>query len=100
MGETIKNGSSLQDLTKSLTQQIPGNVSMFRAVISPMVINCNGRNNQKWVFAPGSYKVTYAANSRKCVDVPGGDFSNGNQLQWEKQSKMGLRSRILQSHLR
>lgn len=52
--------------------------------------DCNGKNNQKWVFAPGSYKVTYAANSGKCVDVPGGDFSNGNQLQiWDCNGQKG-----------
>jgi len=50
--------------------------------------DCNGLNNQKWVFAPGSWKIVYAGDTSKCIDVPGGDLSNGNPLQiWDCNGK-------------
>merc|ERR1712194_723051 len=33
--------------------------------------DCNGYNNQKWIFAANAYKIVYADNPSKCIDVAG-----------------------------
>lgn len=44
--------------------------------------DCNGIANQQWVFAPGSWKITYALDTSKCLDA--GDMSDGRVLQiWD-----------------
>ena len=41
--------------------------------------DCNGLQNQKWRFDPGSWQISYAANTGLCVDNLGGG-SAGNKL--------------------
>lgn len=43
--------------------------------------DCNGLDNQKWVFAAGTYEIQYAKDTSKCIDLPGGSLDNGNKLQ-------------------
>jgi hypothetical protein len=42
--------------------------------------DCNGMDNQKWIFDPGMWKIVYAGNPNKCVDVPGDNTKDGNGL--------------------
>ena len=41
--------------------------------------DCNGLKNQNWVFAAGSYKIQYAADTSMCIDNIGGG-GQGNLL--------------------
>ena len=41
--------------------------------------DCNGRKNQQWYF-DGAY-IRSGLNNQKCLDVPGGNLTNGNKIQ-------------------
>jgi len=42
--------------------------------------DCNGMDNQKWIFDANMWKIVYAANTNKCIDVPGDDVNDGTRL--------------------
>jgi len=53
--------------------------------------DCDGLENQQWIydtsknknsdgFADRPYQLKYAADPSKCIDVPGGDYSDGTPL--------------------
>merc|ERR1719487_3015693 len=51
---------------------------------------CNGQQSQKWRFDPGSWQLRFAGDTTKCIDVPGSDFKDGNQLWvWECNGQSG-----------
>jgi len=52
--------------------------------------DCNGGNNQKWLFKAGSWSIHSFLNTAKCIDVPGGQFNNGAILQiWDCVTNQG-----------
>ena len=59
--------------------------------------DCNEQAQQTWVYDTDSQTIRYLPNSLKCIDVPGGDFTNGNKLQlWDCNDQV----RGLGRHLR
>ena len=46
--------------------------------------DCNGLENQQWVYDTISQEIRYLSDSRKCVDVARGSVNNGTRLEiWD-----------------
>jgi hypothetical protein len=43
--------------------------------------DCNGGQPQQWQYDTSTSQIKYLANTNKCIDVPGGDMTNGVKLQ-------------------
>merc|ERR1712232_599113 len=41
--------------------------------------DCNGSNNQKWYLGSNG-QISPMSNRQKCIDLPGNNYQNGNQL--------------------
>jgi hypothetical protein len=45
------------------------------------IYDCTGGQSQQWTFDTSTSQIKYLANTKKCIDVAGGDMANGNKLQ-------------------